>query len=347
MRITTSDYESWFLDFLEGNLDPLFADEFQAFLKQNPDLAKELEMWDSITLLTDKSIQFNAKKELKKTVDDQEIKFRELTVAYHEGDLSISEQVNFETWLSENPGRAAEAEKFGKLKLVPDNAILYPNKGQLKRSLAIVPLWAKVASVAAMLLLAYLLFHPGTAVRPESGQLADDMKNRDRTNLVVPKAKVKEEEKSEGARAPSVIPIQIPAKMPLRRNQHPAGQKSARKVIPSPDLRITEPKPSQLKPHGISFGIPGNIELAVMTLKDPAQDAQELELSELLKVQIAAMRNSDDREFLSTEHLGLSGLQLFAKLTGKRLTARKGEDGTVHSVSYNSRLIAFSIPVNR
>ena len=64
-------------------------------------------------------------------------------------------------------------------------------------------------------------------------------------------------------------------------------------------------------------------------------------------MQLAAMRSSDDRELLSMDHLGLSGLQLIARMSGKRLTARKGDDGAVQSVSFNSRLLAFSIPVNR
>lgn len=347
MRITRSNYESWFLDYLEGNLVPSLTEEFQAFIKQNPDLAKELEMWDLIALQASKSIQFDVKEELKKPVSDQNIEFQELAIAYHEGGLSLSERINFEAGLSENPGRAAEAEKIGKLKLTADKTIVYQNKEQLKRSVTIIPLWVKVASAAALLLAAYLLFHPGAGVRPESAQLVDDLNNPSRKNITVPELKIKAEEKGKAKTSPFVTPVQIPAKVPVRQNQ-PARQKSMPKVIPTPDSRVPEPQPSLLKPRGIiNFGMPANIELAVMTFKDPAQASTELELSELLKIQIAAMRKSDDREFLSTEHLGLSGLQLFAKLSGKRLTARKGDDGNVHSVSYNSRLLAFSIPVNR
>ena len=348
MRITRSNYESWFLDFLEGNLAPSLTEELQSFIKQNPDLAKELEMWDLITLQASKSIQFDVKEELKKPVNDQDIEFQELAVAYHEGDLSLSERINFEAGLSENPGRAADAEKFGKLKLTADKSIVYPNKEQLKRRVTILPLWIKVASAAALLLAAYLLFHPGAGVRTESAQLVDDLNNPGRKNITVPELKIKAEDKGKAKTSPLVTPVQIPAKVPMRQKQQPARQKSVGKGLPTPYLRVPEQQPSRLKPRGIiNFGMPARIELAVMTFKDPAQASTELELSELLKVQIAEMRKSDDREFLSTEHLGLSGLQLFAKLSRKRLTARKGNDWNVHSVSYNSRLLAFSIPVNR
>jgi hypothetical protein len=143
------------------------------------------------------------------------------------------------------------------------------------------------------------------------------------------------------------MPKKLPADLPIKQKTESTGQKSEKKVIPTQNLRAPEPEPSLLKPQGINFGQPVDIELAVMTLKDPAQTSEDLELSELLKVQLAAIRKSDDREILSTKYLGLSGLQLFARLSGKRLTARKGNDGVVKSVSYNSRLLAFLIPVNR
>lgn len=347
MRITRLNYESWFLDFLEGNLDPSLTQELQSFIKQNPDLAKELEMWDLIALQASKSIQFEVKDELKKQLIDQDAELNELAVAYYEGDLSVTQRINFESGLSINPGRAAEAEKFGKLKLTADKTIVYLHKEQLKRR-AKLPIWIKIAAVAAMLLTFYLLYQPGAGIRTESAQLADDLNNPSRKNITVPEVKLKAEEKEEAKTSPIVAPVKIPAKVPISPSQHPIRQKPTNKAIPTPDLRVPDQQPSPLKPRGIiNFGIPANIELAVMTFKDPYKTSTEQELSELLKVQIAEMRKSDDRDFLSTEHLGLSGLQLFAKLSGKRLTARKGEDGNVHSVTYNSRLLAFSIPVNR
>lgn len=347
MKINRSNYESWFLDFLEGNLEFSLMDEFRVFLKNNPDLATELDMADLVMLEADKAILFDAKDELKKTITDQPIEFGERAVAYYEGDLSLSERINFEVFLSENSTSAAKAEQFGKLKLVPDKAIVYGNKEQLKKRGTILPLWIKMASAAAILLLAYLLFQPHDAVQPGFSQLAADLKNKSPKSIVVPEGKVKSDEKILEKTTPALMPKKLPADLPVKQKPEPTGQKSEKKVIPTPHLRPPEPEPSLLKPHGINFGQPADIELAVMTLKDPGQASEDLELSELLKVQLAAIRKSDNREILSTEHLGLSGLQLFARLSGKRLTAHKGNDGVVKSVSYNSRLLAFLIPVNR
>lgn len=347
MKITRSNYESWFLDFLEGNLESSLMDEFQVFLKLNPDLAAELDMVEQVKLEANKSIGYETKDELKKSDIDHEIEFQEKAVAYYEGDLSLEERIRFEASLSENSTRSAEAEQFGKLKLVANKAIVYDHKEQLKKNIAILPLWMKVASAAAILLLAYLLFQSGAGVRPEFRQFADDLKNKDPKNVTVPAKKIKIEEKSAEKLTPAVTTKPTPVTAPVKKKQRPAEQKSDKKVIPSPHLRVPEPEPLLLKPRSIYFGQTEDVELAVMTLKDTVEASREYELSELLKVQLAAIRKSDDREFLSTENLGLSGLQLIAKISGKRLTARKDDDGTVRSVSFNSRLLAFSIPVNR
>lgn len=347
MKITRSNYESYFLDFLEGNLEPSIMDEFQLFLKENPDLASELEMGELPALFPNENIRLDAKEELKKSVIDHDTEFQERAVAYYEGDLSLSEQKDFEASLSENATVATEAQQFGQLKLIADPSIVCVNKKQLKKKVVLFPLWAKVASVAAMFLLAYLLFQPNEGLPPDSGQLAGNLKNKTPKNIVAPEATIKVEEPEKVKTTPVVTPKQNQPKVPVKQKANTDTPKPEKSVNPVPRIPVPEMAPSLLRPRGISFGQPDDVELAVMTLKDPTLVIKELELSELIREQLASMRNSDDRELLSTDHLGLSGLQLIARMSGKRLTARKGDDGTVHSVSYNSRLLAFSIPVNR
>ena len=343
MKISRSNYESWFLDYLEGDLDASFADEFESFLALNPDLAEELDRCDPIRLAPDSGIQYIEKEQLKKMAD-RGIEFEEFAVAYYEGDLPIAEQKNFEAIVAENAIKATEATKFAKLKLIADKKIGYTNKAGLKRKDNIIPYWLKVASVAAVLILSSLLFKTQTGVkkhfdnqiagienpivRNESGTLA---KKEEKTTAVRP-ALMRYPKKNTVEVRPDRMKVQEAVK---------SDKKAEKASNPRP------PKPELLKPKGISVGQSYKIELAMMTLKDPDKISAEVELSELLKVHLAAMRRSDDREFLSTDYLRLSGLQLFAKLSGKRLTARKDHDGTIKSVSFHSHLLAFSIPVNR
>lgn len=345
MKITRSNYESWFLDYLEGNLDASLSEEFHLFLKQNPDLAEELKLGDIIKLMMNETIQFEAKEELKKTINDTTVVFQERAIAYYEGDLTLNERINFEAWLSENPHNSNEAEQFGQLKLIADPKIVFENKEQLKRKGKVLPLWIKVASAAAIFLLVYLLFPPGNGMQPDIRNQVAEVKNQTPKNASVPEAKKQLEEKRVGNTSSVSSPKRIPVTVPSKQKQNPVETvKKAESELP---LRTPEPETPLLKPHGISFGQPVNVELAAIRLKDTIDAHEEFVLSELLKVQLAEIRKSDDRELLSTEHLGLTGLQLFAKLTGKRLTARKRNDGTVESVSYNSKILAFSIPVNK
>jgi hypothetical protein len=345
MKITRSNYEEWFLDFLDGNLESSMIGEFQAFLKENPDLAAELEMADSVMLEADKEIRFDSKQELKKAIDSQEIDFEEQVVAYHEGDLLLSDRLKFEAALSENADKAEKAMQFGKLKLIANKSIIYPDKNQLKKRVIILPLWMKVASVAALLIWGYLLFQPKVETRHIPEQLAGTLKNQDHKNVGGAATKPKIDDINVIKTDPAVKLKKKLVDISVKKNQNLIKDKAEKKVESAPELRTTEPEP--LKSRGISFGYPVDVGLAVMTFKDTTEASQDFQLSELLKVQLAAMRKSDDRELFSTEHLGLSGLQLFAKLSGKRLTARKGKDGVVKSISYNSRLLALSIPVNR
>ena len=43
MNITRNNYESYFIDYLDGNLSPVKLRELNAFLLLNPDLAEQLE----------------------------------------------------------------------------------------------------------------------------------------------------------------------------------------------------------------------------------------------------------------------------------------------------------------
>ena len=347
MKITRSNYEEWFLDFLDGNLESSLLGEFQVFLNENPDLAVELEIVDSIILEANNEIRFDSKQQLKKTIESHEIDFEEQVVAYHEGDLQLSERIKFEATLSENTDKAEKAKQFGRLKLIADKTIVYPAKKQLKKRVVILPLWMKVASVAALLILGYLLFQPKVEIKNVPDQLADNLKNQGHKNVGVPAPNLKVEDINIIKTTPTVQIKKKSVDIRVKKNQTLIKEKTEKKIESAPELRATEPELSPIKSRGISFGLPVNIGLAVMTIKDTTEASQDFQLSELLKVQLAAMRKSDDRELFSTEHLGLSGLQLFAKLSGKRLTARKGKDGIVKSISYNSRLLALSIPVNR
>ena len=50
MKITRDNYESFFIDYIEGNLPENMIDQFLDFLNQNPDLKEELHLFEEVNL---------------------------------------------------------------------------------------------------------------------------------------------------------------------------------------------------------------------------------------------------------------------------------------------------------
>ena len=65
MKITRDNYELYFLDYIEGNLDDNLVDIFIEFLQENPDLKEELQLAGSINIKPE-SIVFKGKENLYK-----------------------------------------------------------------------------------------------------------------------------------------------------------------------------------------------------------------------------------------------------------------------------------------
>jgi len=61
MNISRDNYESYFIDFLEGNLNAEQIDQFLDFINQNPDLKEELHAFECISL-SPEQVSFQEKK---------------------------------------------------------------------------------------------------------------------------------------------------------------------------------------------------------------------------------------------------------------------------------------------
>ena len=70
MKITRDNYESFFIDFIEGNLPENMIDQFLDFLNQNPDLKEELHLFEEVNL-PEELVVFQEKKQLHKSAADE------------------------------------------------------------------------------------------------------------------------------------------------------------------------------------------------------------------------------------------------------------------------------------
>ena len=92
MQIDRSNYEIWFIDWLDGNLNRMQVDQLKLFLSENPDLREEFNDLTPVNIVP-YDISFPYKNQLKKSASDIPIsQFEYLCVAFLENDLSVSQQ---------------------------------------------------------------------------------------------------------------------------------------------------------------------------------------------------------------------------------------------------------------
>ena len=130
MQIDRSNYEVWFIDSLDGNLNSLQAEQLKLFLDQNPDLREELDDLTPLNLVSS-GISFRHKEDLKKSPSDiSPYQFDYLCAAYLENDLTNSQQTELNEIVSTDPDKKKRFDLIQKTILSPVR-ISYKHKNLL------------------------------------------------------------------------------------------------------------------------------------------------------------------------------------------------------------------------
>lgn len=153
MSITRQNYETYLIDYLEGNLDPIMVSEVLLFLQKNPDIQKEfadLEIhtidteWVNIPDFT------NLKKPAFPIVQNQ---LQTLLTAELEGDLSADDKSNLAKHLILYPELERDRKLYAYTINKPDLGVVYPNKKALKKNTILqMPNYRYWQSAAAILI---------------------------------------------------------------------------------------------------------------------------------------------------------------------------------------------------
>jgi len=153
--ITRNNYEEFFLDYIEGELNVDEELALQVFLAENPDLKEELDEIASVDLKCE-TFDVSDKKPSLKTIPFQ-VNFDDFCIAQMEGDLDAYENDAFEQYIASHPEKKKQLEFYHKTKLEADKSIVFTNKKILKRSkkgILFKPfLYASLASAASIALL--------------------------------------------------------------------------------------------------------------------------------------------------------------------------------------------------
>jgi len=343
MNITRDNYESFFLDFLEGKLKESHIDEFLDFLDQNRDLKDELHQFESIHL-PDEQILFTDKGKLYKSGSDQTVIHENKLIAYLEGDLEKEERIGFEAYLANHQELQKEYNLFAKTRLMPDAGIRMPDKYKLyrKSGSVIVMNWVVRAAVLVILFLGInkLIHDDNQAERHKTTQQVAIVtpKTFVPVQKIIPKKLIIEEHKPlKESKSANSRSLHQQSKNKMEQSQ-PLG--SSPEVRDLTAIAAISPKTEQLE--SATFDNHLEVSGSVQDLKINDQ-RNVMTIEEYLASRAKKVGNES---LLSAERIARLGLGVASELSGNRI-GYKEVNGRITSLDFESRLLAFSIPLRK
>lgn len=371
MKITRDNYESFFLDYLEGRLEEELAGELHGFLNRHPDLKEELQEYEEVTLGAPEVV-FAGKGSLLREKYDQPGVFDHAAAARLEGDLSPEEAVEFGDYLRRHPEKKREADLFELTRLTPDSTLLFPGKEKLFRQPAIRRLREWTMRIAAILLLALLIYtltdQPGPL--PEAGddspELAGTVTPSQELTITPPETTAESPTEITGTGHTAAAPRQTAyntAKPSATRTIDPenGGRASTPAFSLQNEGRDTPPvtltaatDPGMKKIPALMASLEGEIStlptLMTAPLSHPAitditagitpEEEDAIPLNERILEKAGLHR-------ISLAFLARKGLDLASSLTGEKINYDTDDEGQIIAFNVDTRLLGLSIPVGQ
>lgn len=346
MMITRDNYEIYFLDFLEGNLESSQVGEFLEFLEQNPDLKDELNGLESFKIKQEE-IQFSGKEKLYKTAEDTRELIEKKMVASLEGDMDTDEKQSFEAFISGNPELKRDYELYKKARLEPDLSVQFPAKSKLYRKSRPVILMTWVARAAAVVALVWgvetFFRSPDNSGKttaftgPVQSTVLDSVKP---ILQAAPKAAIAAVETPKQSPMEPSSPVEV--KQPV------TTRELAKKSDDVPE--VSEPVVREmtamatLEPRQPNLDLePSDRQLVIRQASETRPGPNVLTVEEFLALQAKKVK---EESILSANRIIRTGLGVISELSGEKIGFNE-EDGKITSVNVDSRLIAFSIPLKK
>ena len=192
MQIDRSNYEIWFIDWLDGNLNSLQTEQLKLFLNENPDLREEFNDLTPVTL-SSAGVLFRNKDLLKKSPSEiSTLQFEYLCAACLENDLSDNQKRELIEIADAYPDKKRTFDLMQKTRLIPP-AVSYRHKNILHKRTTIqkvIRLSVLGLSTAAAIGLIVTIYSvlPGkgslTIDRPAQSLLSDTTSQRPSEDLI-------------------------------------------------------------------------------------------------------------------------------------------------------------------
>jgi len=186
MKIDRSNYEIWFIDFLDGNLDSHQADHLTLFLNENPDLKEEL---NDLNLATIEPFRNNhpGKELMKKSPSDITLNQVEyLSVAYLENDLLQEQKSELFNIIANDTEKKRAFDLVQKTRVVPPAASFKYKKRLIRRTVKEKIIRLSVIGLSTAAAVTLLI----TTFLTTRNSLSSDIKNLAAVNIMGTKSQM-------------------------------------------------------------------------------------------------------------------------------------------------------------
>ncbi|MGQ7871395.1 hypothetical protein [Sunxiuqinia sp. sy24] len=344
MNINRSNYEIYFLDYLDGNLPDNQVDDFLDFLANNPDLHEELKAVSSIQLPLDERVFPNKKALLKKELTNT-CSFDFWAVAFMEDDLADEDKLAFLTELTSGQEKEQQFDLFLKTRLKADTAIHFSNKKALYKKSAgkVFLLWG--SRIAASLVLFFAVwavwnfeFKSEFPIqyadqKPLPTRPVGEVQPASLPSKAIDEQLAEVEAREATASKPiQVIQARIPRQEPLA--THTLLVK--REVVPQKLAPILSPLENTESTDLFA--------LDAMSKQADHSGRDYLRVDEFLAQKVL---NKSKDESLKFSDLINAGLNAVSSVSNERLDYETNAKGKLSEITVNTRLLAFSIPLKK
>ncbi|MFP4555523.1 MAG: hypothetical protein ACLFNU_01520 [Bacteroidales bacterium] len=348
MIITRDNYESYFIDFIDGNLSEQEQELLCLFLDENPDLKRELNGINDV-VLEQPHAQYHFKQNLKRADFNKlgiENELDYLCIAELENDISYKERDELHKLTADSKKNRIVRRLYSTIRLKPNLNLVYPNKSALKRtrifSLPRKTLIIMTSAAAGVLILVSVFTLLNLLVSTETEQIVS---YNDKVSVKDNEVINDKQKKGSETVANRIEPIVKP-KLEVNSTD-----------VPNIDVTPKESVNQSIETkHLTNYQSVNIIKPSKLAIKDIASLAPQLPdgTSKIRNIQkqnevepLLAISRGGSRQ-LSFIDIAERGVNRLAKITGTNmnLNSDKDTDGRVRKVSFESTLFAVSVPVN-
>lgn len=316
MKITRENYEVYFIDLLDGTLSDHKVDELLDFMRDNPDLAEELKGLEDMKFEENTFPAYNYTALLKTDLEQTGV-FEDMCVRSIEKELSEQEEQLFQNHIKTNEKAAKEYRLFEATVSKPNPFIVYERKDQLKKRSGILPFWYATAAVIVFATIFWFNQPKQTNIVAPPIQLAFN-EEINSPQILINRTHIQHL---------NVVQEKPTSAVELKEEKQPL---EALPVLESHvELAFTF---ATLESEFILEEIPVKLMPSYSNyLTIPQYLAQEINKIDTHK---------------GVQKVGLFMLNKLGDITNNKLDYSMQQNGSVNQIQYNSRLLAFTIPVN-